>query len=183
MAPRVYETFLVDIVCSTLACRDHMIRFYAFSCYARDAAQSASVSLLLVQYQPLFRVGFPSHLLLRSLCPVLAQGWVVGRPSSFDLGEAGHRGCVGLDQLCLPFPACPGAVAPALACLHPLTAFVRVSAFRPGPEHLPLRVAGFLEDVFGCAVPGVMRPSPYDGVTFLHDVPCRGLRVCVQGGS
>jgi hypothetical protein len=72
MAPGVYETFIVDGVCSTLACRDHMIRFYAFSCYERDATQSASVSLLLVQYQPLFRVGFPSHLLLLPLCPVLA---------------------------------------------------------------------------------------------------------------
>jgi hypothetical protein len=72
MAPGVYETFIVDVVWSTLACRDHMIRFYAFSCYERDSTQSASVSLLLGQYQPLFRVGFPSHRLLLPLCPVLA---------------------------------------------------------------------------------------------------------------
>jgi hypothetical protein len=160
-----------------------MIRFYAFSGYERDSTQSASVSLLLVQSQPLFRVGFPSHLLLLALCPVLAQGWVVGRTSSFDLGEAGNQGCVGLDQLCLLFPECPGAVAPEIACFHPFTAFVRVSAFRPGPEHLPLGVSGFLEDVFGCAVPVVIRPSPYDGVECLNDVPCRGVLVCVQVGS
>ena len=72
MAPGVYNAFVLDIVCSTLACRDNMIRFYAFSCYERDSTQSASVSLLLVQYQPLFRVGFPSHLVLLPLCPVLA---------------------------------------------------------------------------------------------------------------
>ena len=82
MAPGVYETFVVDIVCSTLTYGDNMIRLDAFSCYKRDFTQSASVSLSLVQYQPLFLVGFPCYLLLLALRPVLAQGWVVGRTSS-----------------------------------------------------------------------------------------------------
>jgi len=55
-----------------------MIRFYAFTRYKWDVTQSASVSLFLVQYQPLFLVGFPSHLLLLALRPVLAQSWVIG---------------------------------------------------------------------------------------------------------
>ena len=33
MAPGVYETFIIDVVCSTLACRDDMICLYAFSRY------------------------------------------------------------------------------------------------------------------------------------------------------
>jgi len=65
-----------------------MIRFYAFTHDERDVTQSASVSLPLVQYQPLFLVGFPSHLLFLALCPVLAQSWVTGRIPSCDLREA-----------------------------------------------------------------------------------------------
>ena len=78
MAPGVYKAFVIDIVCSTLACRDNMIRFYAFSHYEWDVTQRASVSLFLVQHPSLFLVGFPSHLLLLALRPVLAQGWVIG---------------------------------------------------------------------------------------------------------
>src|SRR6266446_10152263 len=98
MAPRVYETFIVDVVCSTLTCRDNMIRFYAFSHYEWDFTQSASISLFLVQRQPLFLVGFPSHLLLLALRPVLAQSWVIGRILPCDFCEACDRGCVGLHQ-------------------------------------------------------------------------------------
>ena len=136
-----------------------------------------------MQYQPLFHVGFPAHLSLLSLSPVLAQSWVIRRISSYDLDEAGNGGCIGLDQFGLPFPKCPVAVAPEVARFHPCTAFVRVSAFRPAPEHVPLGMLNLLEDVFGCTVPVVIRPSPYTGVEFLHDVPCRGLLMCVQVGA
>ena len=51
MAPGVYKTFVIDVVCSTLTRRDNMIRFYVFSRYKWDGTQSASVSLFLVQYQ------------------------------------------------------------------------------------------------------------------------------------
>jgi hypothetical protein len=183
MAPGVYKTFVAEVVCSTVTARDNMIRFYAFSCYKWDSAQCASVSLLSVQHQPLFLVDFPAHLLLLSLCPVLAQCWVIGRVSAYDFREAGDWGCIGLDQFCLAFPECPVAVAPEVARFHPFTSFVRVSAFCPDPKHLPLSMSGFLEDVFGCTVPVVMRPTPYDGVEFLNDVPCRGLLMCVQVGA
>src|SRR2546427_2464428 len=112
MAPGVYKAFVIDSVCSPLACRDHMIRFSAFSHYEWDVTQSASVSLFLVQHQPLFRVGCPSHLLLLALRPVLAQGWVLGGIPPCDRGEAGDRGCVGLDQFRLSFPECPRTVVP-----------------------------------------------------------------------
>ena len=127
------------------------------------------------------RLPFPPVRL--ALCPVLAQGWVIGSTAACDLGEAGQRAGVGLDPLCLPFPACPGAVAPARACLHPWTALGRVSAFRPGSEPLPRGVSGCLADVLGCTVPGGRRPSPYDGVACLHAVPCRGVLVSVHVGS
>ena len=78
MAPGVYKAFVIAIVCSTLACWDNMICVYAFSPYEWDVTQSAAVSLFLVQHQPLFRVGFPSHVLLLALRPVLAQSWVIG---------------------------------------------------------------------------------------------------------
>ena len=96
-----------------------------------------------------------------------------------DFGEADDRGFVGLGQCCLPFPECPIAVAPAIACFHPFTAFSRVSAFRPDPEHVPLSMSSLLEDMFGCTVSVIIRPSPYDGVEFLNDVSCRGWLMCV----
>ena len=102
MAPGVYKTFVVDVVCSTLTCGYDMIRFYVFSRYKWDGTQSASISLSLVQHQPLFRVGFPSHLLLLALHPVVAQSWVIGRVSPCDLREAGDRGCIGFDQFAFP---------------------------------------------------------------------------------
>jgi len=102
MTPGVYETFVLDVVRSTLTCGYDMIRFYVFSWYKRDGTQSASVPLSLMQHQPLFREGFPSHLLLLSLYPVLASSRIIGRTSSYDLGEAGDWGCVGFDQFCLP---------------------------------------------------------------------------------
>src|SRR4030095_14260124 len=106
MAPGVYETFVLDVVCSTLTCRDNMIRFYAFSHNKRDVTQGASVSLPLVQYQPLFLVGFPSHLLFLALRPVLVQSWVIGRIPPCDLCEAGDRGCIGFDQCRLLLKEC-----------------------------------------------------------------------------
>ena len=183
MAPGVYKTFVIDIVCSTLACRENMIRFYAFSHYEWDVTQSASVSLFLVQHQPLFLVGFPSHLLLLALRPVLAQGWVIGGIPPCDLREAGDRGCVGLHQFRLSFPECPITVVPKIAGFHPFPAFIRVSAFRPRPEHLPLGMSNLLKDVFGRTVPVIIRPSPYDRVECLDYLPCRGLLMCVQVGS
>jgi len=183
MAPRVYQTFVVDIVRSTLTCEYDMIRFYVFSWYKRDGTQGASVPLSLVQHQPLFRKGFPSHLLFLSLRPILAQGRVIGRVSSYDLREAGDRGCVGFDQFCLPFPECPVAIVPKIAGFHPCTAFVRVSAFCPNPEHAPLDMPYFTEDVFGHRVSVIIRPSPYNGIEFFDYFPRRGLLMCVQVGS
>ena len=182
MAPGVYKTFVLDLVCSTLACREKMIRFYAFSPYEGDVTQRASVSLFLVQYQPLFLVGFPSHLLLLALRPVLAQGWVIGGMPPCDFGEACDRGCVGLHQFRLSFPECPITVVPKIARFHPFLAFIRVSALRPGPEHLPLGMSNLLKDVFGCTVPVILRPSPYDRVECFDYLPCRGLLMCVQVG-
>src|SRR6266446_2737636 len=53
------------------------------------------------------------------------------------------------------------AIIPKVACFHPFTAFVWVSAFCPVPEHLPLGMFHFSEDIFGCRVSVVIRPSPY----------------------
>ena len=183
MAPGVYETFIVDVVCSTMTCGDNMIRLYAFSCYERDSTQSASISLFLVQHQPLSRVGFPSHLLLLALRPVLAQSWVIESISPCALGEAGDRGCIGFDPFRLPFPECPIAIIPKVARFHPWTAFVRVSALCPMPAHVPLGISNLTEDVFGRRVSVVIRPSPYDGIEFFYYLPCRGLLMCVQIGS
>ena len=160
-----------------------MIRFSAFSHNKRDVTQSASVSLPLVQYQPLFLGGFPSHLLFLALHPVLVQSWVIGRIPPCDFCEAGDWGCIGFDQCRLLLKACPGAIAPKGARFHPCTAFVRVSAFRPVPKHLPLGMSNFCEDVLGRRVPGVVRPSSHNGVEIPHDLPCRGLLMCVQVGS
>ena len=120
-----------------------MIRFSVLSRYEWDGTPSASVSLFLVQCQPLLLVGFPSHVSLLALPPVLAQSWVIGGMLPCDLGEACDRGCIGFDQFRLPFPECPVAVVPKIAGFHPFTAFVRVSAFRPYPEHLPLGMSDF----------------------------------------
>ena len=148
-----------------------------------DSTQNASISLSLVQYQPLFLIGFPSHLLLLTLHPVLAQRWVIGRVLPCDLREAGDRGCIGLHQFRLSFPECPITVVPKIAGFHPFPAFVWVAAFRPYPEHLPLGMSNLLKDVFGCTVPVIIRPSPYDRVEFLDYMPCRGLLMGVQVGS
>jgi hypothetical protein len=160
-----------------------MIRFSAFSHYEWDVTPRASVSLFLVQHPPLFLVGFPSHVLLLALRPVLAQGWVRGGIPPCALGEAGERGYVGLHQFRLSFPECPITVVPNRAGFHPLPAFVRVAAFRPRPEHRPLGMSNLLQDVFGRTVPVIIRPSPYDRVACLDDMPCRGVLMGVQVGS
>jgi len=183
MTPGVDETCMLHVVCSTLTWRDTMVRFSVFSRYTWDATQRALVSLFLGHSQPLLRVGFPSHLVLLALHPVWAQSWVIGRVLPCDFGEAGDRGCVGFDQRRLAFPECPLAVVPTRARLHPLTAFVRLSAFRPYPAHLPWGLSTLLKDVLGRAVSGGMRPTAPNGVAFLHDPPCRGWLLCVQGGS
>src|SRR5262249_14466842 len=103
MAPGVYKTCVAEVVCSTLTWRDHRIRFSGFSRYKGDATQSASVSLSLGQYPPLLLVGFPAHVLLLALHPVLAQRWVIGRVLPCDRGEASDWGYVGFDQVCLSF--------------------------------------------------------------------------------
>ena len=183
MTPGVYETFIFQLVCSTLTCGENMIRFYGFSWYKWDGTQSASISLLLVKHQPLFLVGFPSHLLLPALQPVLAQSWIIGRILPGDLGEASDRGCVGLNQFRLPFPECPVAVVPEVACFHPFTSLLRVSAFRPDPEHRPLGLSNLLADMLGCTVPVIIRPSAYNRMEFLNDMPWRYVLMCVQGGA
>jgi hypothetical protein len=183
MTPRVYETFVVDVVCSTLTCGDDMIHFYVFSGYKRDGTQSASISLSLVQHQPLFLVGFPSHLSLLALQPVLAQRRIIGRVSSCDLCVAGDRGYIGFHQFRLVFLECPIAIVFEIASFHPFTSLVRVSAFCPVPEHLPLGMSNLLEDVLGCRVPVIIRPSAYNRIECLNDPHRRGLLMCVQGGS
>ncbi len=85
MAPGVYQTFVTEIVRSTLFFGYDMIRFYVFSRYKWDGTQSASVPLFLVQHQSLFRVGFPSHLALFPFLPVCSQGGGVGGMSPCDL--------------------------------------------------------------------------------------------------
>ena len=180
MAPGVYKTCVAEVVCSTLTWRDHRIRFSGFSRYKGDATQSASVSLSLGQYPPLLLVGFPAHVLLLALHPVLAQRWVIGRVLPCDRGEASDWGYVGFDQVCLSFIEGPIAVVPEVARLHPCTSFVRVAAFRPPPEHLPLGMADFLKDMLGRTVPVVVCPSPDNRVECLPDPPCRGLLRCVQ---
>ena len=116
MAPGVYQTFVAEVVCSPLTSQDNMIRFYGFSRYKGDSTQSASISLSLVQYQPLFLVGFPSYLVLLTLHPVLAQRWVIGRMFPCDFGEAGDRGCVGLHQFRLTFDAAKLKTTPLIWC-------------------------------------------------------------------
>jgi hypothetical protein len=183
MAPGVYQTFITEVVCSTLTSRDEMIRFYGFSRYRRDSTQSASVSLSLVQYQPLFRGGFPSRPFLLALHPVLAQCWVIGRVFPCDFCEAGDGGCVGLNPFRLAFIKCPMAVIPEVAGFHPFTSLGRVSAFRPPPEHMPVGMSDFLEDVLGSTVPVIIRPASYDGIEFFDYPPCRGLLMGVRVGT
>ena len=127
--------------------------------------------------------GFPSHVRLLALRPVVAQGWVRGGMPPCDLGAACDRGCVGLHQCRRSFPACPSTVVPKRAGFHPLPAFGRVSAFRPPPAHLPLGMSHLGQDVFGRTVPVIRRPSSDDRVACLDDLPCRGVLLCVQGGS
>ena len=160
-----------------------MVRFHGFSRYELDATQSAPIFLSLEQHQPLFRVGFPSYLLLLAFCPVLAQSRVIGRVSPCDLNEVGDRGCVGLDQLRLSFKECPIAVAPKVASFDPFAAFVWVSAFRPYPQHLPLGMPDFSKGVLGCTVSVVVCPPSYNRVEFPYHLDCRGLLVCVQVGA
>src|SRR5215831_19106111 len=115
-----------------------MVRFHGFSRYELDATQSAPIFLSLEQHQPLFRVGFPSYLSLFTLFPVFPERRVIGRVSPCDFDEAGNWGLVGLDQFRLPFMERPISIALEVSRLHPCTAFIRMSAFRPCPEHLPL---------------------------------------------
>src|SRR4029434_8061623 len=53
-------------------------KLWHYQHYAWDVTPRASVSLLLVQPQPLLLGGCPSHWLCLALRPVLAQGWVLG---------------------------------------------------------------------------------------------------------
>ena len=147
MAPGVYKAFIAEVIRSALAFKDNMVRFYGFSRNKLDSTQSAPIFLSLEQHQPLFRVGFPSYLSLLALYPVFLERWIIGGISPCDLDEAGDRGCIGLDQFRLSFLECPVAVAPKVASFHPFTAFVRVSAFRPYPQHLPLGMSNLLKDV------------------------------------
>ena len=65
MAPGVYQTFVVEVVCSTLTCRDNMLRFYGFSRNKGRLAQSAPLSLPLVQASVVGSPRFP--------CPPVAS--------------------------------------------------------------------------------------------------------------
>jgi len=161
-----------------------MVHLYGFSRYELDSTQSAPIFLSLEQHQPLFRVGFPSHLLLLALCPVFLERWVIGRISSYNFGEAGDWGFIGLDQFGLSwFMECPVAIAFEVACPHPSTAFLRVSAFRPVPKHQPLGMSNLFEGFAGCTVAVVICPSPYNWVELLDYFHCRGLLMCIQIGA
>jgi len=181
--PGVYETCMLHGLCSTLTGRDKRVRFSVFSRSTWDATQSAWVSLLLVHEPPLCLVGFPAHVLLRALHPVLAQSWVIGRVLPWDGGAAGERGCVGGAPRRLSFPACPRAVVPPRASRPPLPSCVRMSALRPAPEPRPWGLSHLLKDVLGRAVSGGMRPASPNGGAGLRDPHCRGVLLGVQGGS
>src|SRR5215510_6361717 len=184
MAPGVYKAFVAEVICSALAFGVDMVRFYAFSSYELDSTQSAPIFLSLEQHQPLFRMGFPCYLSLLSLHPVLAQSWVVGSVPSCDFCEAGNGGYVGLDQFCLLFLVKgPVAVILKVSCFYPLTSFVRMSAFCPYPQHLPLGMSDFTEDFLGCAVSVVVRPSADHGVERFDYFHRSGLLMCVQVGA
>ena len=75
------------------------------------------------------------------------------------------------------------AVVPKIARPYPPTLFVWVPAFCPVPEHLPLGILYFAEDVFGHRVSVIIRPSPYNGIECFYYSHCRGLLMCVQIGS
>jgi hypothetical protein len=160
-----------------------MIHVYACSHYAWDVTPRASVSLLLVQPQPLLLGGCPSHWLCLALRPVLAQGWVLGGMPPCALGATGDRDGIGRPPFRLSRPACPRTVVPTIAGLHPLPACVRVSALCPAPAHLPWGISHLVTDVRGRTGPVIMRPSPYDRVACLDFLPCRGVLMCVQIGS
>src|SRR5262245_40810217 len=184
MAPGVYKAFITNVICTALAFEVNMVRFHVFSWYELDATQSAPIFLSLEQHQPLFRVGFPSYLLLLALYPVFLERWVIGRVPPSDFREAGNRGFVGLRQFRPSIRMeCPVAVISAVACLHPSTAFIWVSAFCPYPEHLPLGMSDFVKDILGCTVSVVVRPSPYDWIERLYYLHCTGLLMCIQVGT
>ena len=152
--------------------------------YELDSTQSAPIFLSLEQHQPLFRVGFPSYLSLLALYPIFLERWVVGRISPSDFGEAGDRGFVGLDQFCLRFiMECPIAIFPEVPCFYPLTSFLRMTAFCPYPQHLPLGMSDLLEGSLGCTVSVVICPPSYDWVERLDYLDCSGLLMCVQIGT
>ncbi len=96
-----------------------MIRLNVFSRYKWDGTQCASISLSLVQHQPLFHRGFPSHLFFLALLPIRPQGRVIGRMSSYNLLEPGDRGLIGFDQCGLSIPKCPVAILLEVASFHP----------------------------------------------------------------
>jgi hypothetical protein len=183
MTPRVYKALIAQCLCSPLVFWVHMVCLYGLSWSKLDMTESAPICLSPEQHPSLFRVGFPCDLSLLALSPVLAQSRGIGRRLSSDFHEAGHRNGVGLDQFGLSFVKYPGGIAPEVAFLHPLPALMRVAAFRPVPEHLPLGLFNFGEDLFGCTVTGIVRPSSYNGVEVLHHSSCRGLFMPVQVGA
>ena len=184
MAPGVYKAFVAEVLSSALAFEVDMVRFYGFSRDELDSTQGAPIFLSLEQHQPLFRVGFPSYLSLLALYPVFLERWVIGRISPCDFREAGNRGCIGLDQFGLSFLVeCPVAVTLEVAGFHPFTSFLRMSAFRPYPKHLPLGMSNLLKDLFGCTVSVVVCPSSYHRIERPNDLHCQGLLMCVQIGA
>ena len=71
MTPGVDQTCVVEVVCPTVTYGDNMIHLNAFSRSKGNAAEGASISLPLVQHQPLFHIGFPAHVTLLTLPPIL----------------------------------------------------------------------------------------------------------------
>ena len=176
MAPGVYKAFVIDIACSPLAGRDHMIRFYAFSHYEWDVTQRASVSLSLVQHQPLFLVGFPSHLLLLALRPVVAQGWVKGEcfPVTFVKRVIGLRRAAPVP----PFlPRMSNNRRSEHSGLSPSSCFY--SGVGVSPTSRASAIGHVLKDVFGRTVPVIMRPSRMTGLSALMTCPA-GVCLCVS---
>jgi hypothetical protein len=83
MAPGVDQTEVVEVVCPTVPSRDNMIPLHALSRSKGDAAEGTAVSLLLVQQQSLFHIGFPAHLTLLACPPILPERRVIGRIAQF----------------------------------------------------------------------------------------------------
>jgi hypothetical protein len=99
-----------------------MVRFSGFSGSTLDRTQRAPICLSLEQHPPLRRVGVPPSVSLLALRPVSPEGWIIGSTAAYDFDTAGHRGGIERAQVCLLRMEGPGAIALAVASVHPSSA-------------------------------------------------------------